>query len=84
MKGVVLAWAVGEGIIVWRSAKDGKPPLPSMLLVTSGLFVALAVLGEAAPALATALGVGVDFAAYLQLFPTAPAVSTAKGKATPV
>jgi len=71
-RGIIMAWAVGEGIIIYRAIKLQRPPLPSELLASSGLFVALAIVGEAAPALATALAVGVDVAAYLQLFPTAP------------
>ena len=69
MRGVVIAWAVGEGIIVWRAARKGTPPLPSALLASSGLFVGCAILGEAAPTLATALAIGVDLAAIFQLFP---------------
>ena len=83
MRGVVLAWAVGEGIIVYRSARRGVPPLPSALLVTSGLFVALGILGEAAAPLATALAVGVDIAAFLQLFPDTTTSATPAGAAKP-
>ena len=79
-RGVVIAWAVGEGIIVYRAIKLQRPPLPSELLASSALFVALAIVGEAAPALATALAAGVDIAAYLQLFPTA-ATNTASASA---
>ncbi len=72
MRGVVITWAIGEGIIIYRSVRQKRPPLPSELLASSGLFVALAVLGEAAPSLALMLGIGVDVAAYLQLFPSPP------------
>jgi hypothetical protein len=81
MRGVVITWAIGEGIIVARSIRRQQPPLPSQLLATSGLFVMLALLGEAAPGLATMLGVGVDVAAFLQLFP-APAPAPAPAAAT--
>jgi|SRR5580658_9779924 hypothetical protein len=68
MRGVILAWLAGEGIIIYRSvAKNHAPPVPGALLATSGLFVMLALLGEAAPQLATLLGAGVDIAAFMNL-----------------
>jgi len=42
----ILAWLVGEGIIVFRTMRDGKkatghyvPPGPGQLVWSSGLFV---------------------------------------------
>jgi hypothetical protein len=66
--GIILAWLVGEGIIVWRSvARDHRPPMPGTLLVSSGLFALLAVLAEYEPArgAATTLAFAFDLAAYL-------------------
>ena len=70
MRGIILAWLIGEGIIVYRSvSKDHAPPVPGALLATSGLFVLLALLAEYQPArfLATALAFGVDLAALMDL-----------------
>jgi len=76
MGGLVAAWAVGEGLIVYRSYKQKKqPPLPGQLLASSALFVMLALLAQAdsARGLATALAWGFDLAAFLNL---APAITT--------
>ncbi len=75
--GIILAWLVGEGIIVWRSvAKEHRPPMPGTLLASSGLFALLAVLAEYQPAAsaATALAFGLDLAALLE----APGFGTGK------
>ena len=67
--GIILAWLIGEGIIVWRSvAKEHRPPMPGTLLASSGFFALLAVLAEYEPArpAATALAFGLDLAAFLQ------------------
>jgi|SRR5215472_13913206 uncharacterized YccA/Bax inhibitor family protein len=73
MPGLVLAWAVGEGIIIYRAVKvNHAPPMPGALLGASGLFIMLALLsegGEGAGKLATALAWGFDVAAFLNLFP---------------
>lgn len=66
----VMAWLVGEGILVYRSVRrDKTPPGPGILLVTSGVFVLLALLAEAEKArtLATTLAWGFDIAAYMNL-----------------
>lgn len=71
MRGIILAWLIGEGIIVYRSvSKDHSPPVPGALLATSGLFIMLAALAEydKATTLATALAFGVDIAAILNLW----------------
>ena len=73
MPGIVLAWAVGEGIIIFRAVrKDHAPPMPGQLLASSGLFVMLALLAEADRArfLASALAWGFDLAAFMNLAPT--------------
>lgn len=77
MRGLILAWLVAEGIISYRSITAAKrPPMPGALLGASGLFVALALLAEAQPKLATMFGVGVDIAAVLALPGFAPVTST--------
>ena len=71
MRGIILAWLIGEGIIVYRSVgRDHSPPVPGALLATSGLFIMLAILAEYDPArfLATAMAFGVDIAAFLNLW----------------
>ena len=73
MPGIVLAWAVGEGIIIYRSIrKVHAPPMPGALLASSGLFVMLALLAEAEQArfLASALAWGFDVAAFMNLAPS--------------
>jgi hypothetical protein len=87
--GIILAWLVGEGIIVWRSvARDHRPPMPGTLLTSSGLFALLAVLAEYEPArgAATALAFAFDLAAYLEapgFSPTTPApAATTPGQRT--
>jgi|SRR5215472_18430295 len=79
MGGLVAAWAVGEGIVIYRAWKRRKaPPMPGQLLATSALFVMLALLAESdrARGLAVALAWGFDLAAFLNL---APAVITGAG-----
>jgi hypothetical protein len=67
--GVVLAWLVGEGIVTWRWVKNGAPPTPGALLMSSGFFALLALLYEYPPArtAATLTAVGVDVAVLLQV-----------------
>lgn len=72
MGGLALAWAVGEGIVIYRQVRlNHAPPIPGALLATSGLFVLLALLAQAERArfLATALAWGFDIAAFMNLFP---------------
>lgn len=70
MNGIMLAWMVGEGIIIYRTVnREHRPPMPGELLASSGLFVVLALLGQSQPKLATTLAVGFDAAAFLNLFP---------------
>jgi hypothetical protein len=66
--GIILAWLIGEGIIVWKSVtKNHRPPMPGTLLVSSGEFALLALLAEYEPArgAATAMAFGLDLAAFL-------------------
>jgi hypothetical protein len=65
-------WAVGEGIIIYRSvAKYHRPPMPGELLGSAGIFVLLALLAESSQArpVAVALAAGFDLAAFMNLFP---------------
>jgi hypothetical protein len=93
VRGIILAWAIGEGIIIFRSVqRDHSPPVPGALLATSGLFALLAILAEAEQArlLATAMAFGVDIAALMNLWglggkapaTTATATATAGKAAT--
>lgn len=68
MRGVVLAWAVGLGIIFWREAKVfHKPPAPGRLLAASGAFGLLALLGtyDQATRAANLAAWGLDLAVLL-------------------
>jgi hypothetical protein len=83
--GIITAFAVGEGILVWRSVtKNKRPPLPGEILSTSGVFVLLGLLHEGAPMVATYLAWGLDLAAFMNLYPTvntAPASGAVAGGA---
>jgi hypothetical protein len=71
MGALVMAWLVGEGILIYRSVKAQKcPPGPGQLLYTSGIFVLLALLAESEKArvLAVTLAWGFDIAAFMRLF----------------
>jgi hypothetical protein len=69
MGGLVLAWLAGESVLVWRWAKAGAPPTPGALLLSSGVFAGLALLGQAQQArtLAATLAWGYDLAIFLQV-----------------
>lgn len=70
MGSILLAWLVGEGIIIYRSVKRQKsPPGPGQLLYSSGLFVILGILAESpkARSLAVTLAWGFVIAAYMDL-----------------
>lgn len=90
MPGLVMAWAVGEGIIIYRAIKaNHAPPMPGALLAASGLFIMLGLMAEAGPNAARAaavLGWGFDLAAFLNLFPeitSGGVTSSIKGPAKP-
>lgn len=91
----ILAWMVGEGIVIYRAMKQpgngqttvgGKtvlvPPSPVQLLFSSSVFVMLALLAEvpSARTLAITLAWGFDIAAYMKLFDK---VSGLKGERGP-
>lgn len=82
---LVAAWLVGEGIIIYRSVRGQRhlgpggriinnpyPPGPGQLLLSSGVFVLLALLAEAPSArkLAITLAWGFDLAALMNLWGT--------------
>ena len=72
MGGLILAWAVGEGIIVWRSVvKEHHPPYPGQMLTATAIFALLAVVAEYEPArtAATAMAFGLDIAVLMQVLP---------------
>lgn len=86
MPGIVLAWAVGEGIIIYRSVrKRHAPPMPGQLLASSGLFVLLGLLAEAQSArgLAAAMAWGFDLAAFMNLAPSLTGGTGGKGGILP-
>ena len=81
MRGVILAWAAGMGIITWRSVvTDHSPPVPGQMLAATGLFAGLALIAEYQPAAtaATLFAFGVDIAVLMQVLPgTKPAAKPA-------
>ena len=69
----VMAWLVGETIIVYRSAKTLKaPPGPGQLVLSSGLFALLALIAqsEKAQTPATLFAWGINVAAFMNLYPS--------------
>lgn len=86
MGALVMAWLVGEGIIIYRSVKNQHvPPGPGQLALSSGVFVLLALLAEAEGArpLAVALAWGFDGAAFMNLWGTGGPKSGEKPKGWP-
>jgi hypothetical protein len=68
--GITIAWAIGLGIIGWRTViTEHRPPMPGQLLGASGFFALCAIIAEYPPArtAATLLAFGIDIAAYLQV-----------------
>lgn len=79
MRGLVLAWAVGLGILTWRTAQEyHKPPVPGRILGASMVYVLLAFLAEYEPARRAAVlaAWGFDVAVLFKAGPAA-LVSTA-------
>jgi hypothetical protein len=74
VRGLVLAWAVGLGIMTWREIQEyHRPPVPGRLLGGSLVFAALAVIAEYPPATgpATIAAWGFDLAVFFQAGPQA-------------
>ena len=85
MRGIVLAWAVGLGIMTWRTAQEfGQPPVPGRLLGASVVFAALALLAEYQPATraATLAAWGFDVAVLLGVPPKS--LTSTQGFSKPV
>jgi hypothetical protein len=84
MGGIILAWLAGEGIIVYRAAKNKTPPVPGQMLAATGLFAAMAVLAEYEPArpVATLFAFGIDIAVLMKVLPGGADAPAAKS--TPV
>lgn len=94
MRGILLAWVAGLGLITWRGVKkDRKPVSPGQYAAASGLYVLLAMVSEYGPAapVAVLLAWGFDLAVFLQVLPEqvagpktgttqAPGTSTAAGR----
>ena len=74
----LFAWAIGEGIIIYRWIKNGAPPAPGALLLPSALFLSLAILAEYEPArtTATAFAYAVDLAVLVQVVGKEPKQAT--------
>ena len=84
MRGVILAWGLGMGIIVYRAAvKEHRPPVPGQMLAATGLFAAMAALAEYQPAAATAFAFGVDIAVLMKVLPGTGTTTTAKATTAP-
>lgn len=75
---LILAWLIGEGIVVTRSVKARRPPMPGQLLVVSALFAGLALVAEYEPArpAATLFAYGIDVAVLMQVLPGLEKTST--------
>lgn len=78
MGGFVLAWLTGEGIVIYRWAKLKAPPTPGALVLSSFVFVGLAVIAQAQPArtTATVAAWAFDLAILLQVVGKAPSGKT--------
>lgn len=71
-RAILLAWAVGIGLITWRSVKQNhKPVPPGQYLAASGVYVLLALLAAYEPAehVANLLAWGFDLAVLFQVLP---------------
>lgn len=87
-RGIIIAWVLGEAIVLYRGPfKEKRPPWPSELFYTSIVFVSLGFLAEieSAATIAVLLGFGWDIAAFMNLAPSLPVnkVKTTLGSAPP-
>jgi len=72
MRGILLAWVAGIGLITWRGIKKNhKPVSPGQYAAASGLYVLLALVAEYQPAAPVAVltAWGFDLAVFLQALP---------------
>lgn len=87
MRGITLAWAVGLGLMTWRTAQEfHRPPVPGRILGASVVFAALALLAEYGPAQRAAVlaAWGFDVAVLFKLPPSAFTTAAFQSKATDV
>lgn len=92
-RAIILAWLAGLGLLTVRELQHvRRPPAPGRYLAASGLYAALAVLGDAAPGAApaaAAIAWGFDLALLLNVAPgltgqgKGKTQTTADGKAPP-
>jgi hypothetical protein len=85
LRGITLAWAVGLGLMTWRTAQEfHRPPVPGRLLGASVVFAALALLAEYEPATRAAVlaAWGFDLAVLFKLPPSAFTTAPFQSKAT--
>lgn len=85
MRGITLAWAVGLGLMTWRTAQEfHRPPVPGRLLGASVVFMALGLLAEYPPATKAAVlaAWGFDVAVLFKLPPSAFTTAAFQSKAT--
>jgi hypothetical protein len=86
MRGLILAWAVGLGLMSWRDVqKYHKPPVPGRLLGASLVFAGLALLGEYEPArrVAVLTAWAFDLAVVFEIGPQALVSTAGFGHPTP-
>jgi len=78
MGGLVLAWAVGESVLVYRWAKLGAPPTPGVLALSSAIWLGCAAVATYQPAraAATAFAWAVDLAVLMQVIGKTPDAAT--------
>ena len=73
MGGLAGAWLAGVSIVAWRETRQsGHMPVPAALLGVTGLFAALSLLAEVAPAsrrVVTLAAWGLDVAGLLNVLP---------------
>jgi hypothetical protein len=70
MPSIAAAWLVGNGIIAWRSVKQGRPPVPGQLIAANGVFIILAVVASTSAApVAGLMAWGFDIAALMNVLP---------------
>jgi hypothetical protein len=73
VKGFVAAWLAGMGIVIWREVHaSSHMPVPANLVGVTGLFAALALIGDAVPGAqtpVTLLAWGLDIAGFLNVLP---------------